>query len=194
MDTHIECCIEYVEDYMKVLYISNTKVKQIEGGVFVVMTKLAAEEASDALDEGKTVLVARGINGVIEFTDLFITDSDDLLQMQKDGICYRARMHMNNEMAMLKAFDFFEFTICNNKLASHGIFIHEGNREEKYIEIINSGEEALIECLETYLNSWDTVSDTYKYYKDLKQFVVEVQGAKDSDAVQELADNYHYMV
>ena len=111
MDTHIECCIEYVEDYMKVLYISNTKVKQIEGGVFVVMTKLAAEEASDALDEGKTVLVARGINGVIEFTDLFITDSDDLLQIQKDGICYRARMHMNNEMAMLKAFDFFEFTI-----------------------------------------------------------------------------------
>jgi hypothetical protein len=159
-----------------------------------MMTRLAADEASDALEEGKTVLVPRGINGIIEITDLFITDNDDVLKMQKDGVCYRARVHMNNEMAMLKAFDFFEFTLCNNKLASHGIFIHEGNREEKYIEIINSGEEALIECLETYLNSWDTVSDVYKYYKDFKLFETAIQEAKTSEDVQELADNYHYMV
>lgn len=194
MTTVVECCIEYVDDYMKVLYVTNTKVKEVEGGVFVQMTKLAADDVIDALNEGKVVLVPRGVDGIIEITDLLITDNEDLLQMQKDKCCFRARMHMNNEMAMLKALDFFEFTICNNKLASHGIFIHDGNREEKYIEIINSGDENLIECLETYLNSWDIISDIYKWYNGFKKFVDTIERATTPEEVKELADNYHYMI
>jgi hypothetical protein len=194
MDTTIQCCIEYVEDYMKVLHVGTNKTQAFDSGVFVEMTRLASEEATDALDEGKTVLVPRGKTGIIEITDLYITDGGDELQIIKDGICFRARMHVNNEMAMLKAFDFFEFTLCNNKLASHGIFIHDENREEKYIEIINSGNEKLIECLETYLNTWDSVSDVYKNYKDLNDFVSKVQTANTPEDVQELVDNFHYMV
>ena len=66
--------------------------------------------------------------------------------------------------------------------------------KEKYIEIINSGDEKLIECLETYLNSWDTVSDVYSYYKKFLEFERDVQNAGSVEAVKELADNYHYLV
>lgn len=194
MNTFIECCVEYVDEYMRILYVTNTKLRQIESGIFVTMTRLAADKTVEAMGEGKVVLVPRERNNLIEVTDLFITDQEDLLQIKKDKCCFRARQHMSDEMAMLKALDFFEFTICNNKLASHGIFIHDDNREEKYIEIINSGDEKLIGCLETYLNSWDIISDIYKYYKDFKEFEAAIQSADSDEAVQELADNYHYMV
>jgi hypothetical protein len=192
--TTTQCCVEYIEDYVKILYITNSELSKIDSGVFLEIENVAAEEATEALEKGKVVLVPRAIGGIIQPNDMFITDGIDELQMIKDGTVFRARKHLNNDMAMFNAFNYFEFTLCNNKLASQGIFIHDGNREEKYIEIINSADESLIECLETYLNAWDKISDTNKYYKDFLAFEKSVQEAKSPEEVQGLADNYRYMV
>lgn len=58
-------------------------------------------------------------------------------------------------------------------LADAGYFITDENREEKYIEIIETEDEQLIDMLETYLESKDEISkikwNKKQYLKNLKE-------------------------
>lgn len=63
-------------------------------------------------------------------------------------------------------------------LADAGYFITDQNREEKYIEIIETEDENLIELLETYLNIKDDIAKI-KFNK--KQFKINIDKLKSLD-------------
>ncbi len=99
---------------------------------------------------------------------------------------------MTQAAAQLRAFDFFEFTMCNNFLASKGFFITDENREEVYIQIINSGDEKVIEHLEKYLNLLDRISVPNYQYNSYLEFEEAVKDAKTLGELKELEENYRY--
>ncbi len=76
----------------------------------------------------------------------------------------KVRGIMGDDLLIFTLLDFVSFMELNNKFASRNIFIHEKNKEEKYIEIIETGDESLINDLEIYI----TLMDNMKVIKNKK--------------------------
>ena len=55
----------------------------------------------------------------------------------------KVRGIMGDDLLIFTLIDFVSFMELNNKFASKNIFITETNKEEKYIEIIETGDESL---------------------------------------------------
>lgn len=72
-------------------------------------------------------------------------------------------------------------------LASKGHFITDENREDKSLEIINTGDSVLISALEDYLDAYDRISPIASMYKDMKQFEVDVEAAATEEEVDAAA-------
>ena len=91
----------------------------------------------------------------------------------------KARGIFGDDLLIFELLDLITFMLLNNKLADKGFFITEENKEEKYIEIIETCDESLIEDLEKYIflldkikilqnkkNEYDSIIDSLKYLND----------------------------
>ena len=88
---------------------------------------------------------------------------------------------------MISNFELYHFFKLNHYLESKGFFITDENREEKYLEVINSGDAEALEKLSEYLDSLDefnAIDDIYMRYKEFKD---KVKVAKNE---QEIKDAY----
>ena len=79
----------------------------------------------------------------------------DALEMFRLAQVARMRNTLSSRFDVFVMFDFFNFNVNANILAAEGYFITDANREEKYLEIINSGNDTLIDALSVYLESYD---------------------------------------
>jgi hypothetical protein len=121
----------------------------------------------------------------LEQDDLMITNIDSL-EAYKSRYRTIGKHLLKQYCDFTLQFDFFEFSILNNKLIDAGYIITDINREEKYLEIINTGDSVLISNLETYLEVKDRISihthhyNNYITYKDnvnLCSSAIEVDAA-----------------
>lgn len=91
----------------------------------------------------------------------------------------KARGIFGDDLLIFELLDLITFMLLNNKLANKGFYITEDNKEEKYIEIIETCDEQLIEDLEKYIflldkikilqnkkNEYDSIIDSLKYLND----------------------------
>jgi predicted ATP-dependent Lon-type protease len=86
--------------------------------------------------------------------------------------------------------------VLNNLLNSKGYFIHDDNREEVYLEILETGDSGLIDTLERYLNMKDEihrVSQLDSKFTEITSQIMEDSGGADD--VVKMADEFieeHY--
>lgn len=91
----------------------------------------------------------------------------------------KARGIFGDDLLIFELLDLITFMLLNNKFANKGFYITEDNKEEKYIEIIETCDEQLIEDLEKYIflldkikilqnkkNEYDSIIDSLKYLND----------------------------
>ena len=91
----------------------------------------------------------------------------------------KARGIFGDDLLIFELLDLITFMLLNNKLANKGFYITEDNKEEKYIEIIETCDEQLIEDLEKYIflldkikilqnkkNEYDSIIYSLKYLND----------------------------
>ena len=91
----------------------------------------------------------------------------------------KARGIFGDDLLIFELLDLITFMLLNNKFANNGFFITDENKEEKYIEIIETCDEQLIEDLEKYIflldkikilqnkkNEYDNIIDSLKYLSD----------------------------
>jgi hypothetical protein len=67
-----------------------------------------------------------------------------------------------------------EYIYITIELASKGYFITDTNREEKYIEILNSGDANLLDLLEKYLSIYDEFKVTRNKFIKYVEFKVQL--------------------
>lgn len=67
-----------------------------------------------------------------------------------------------------------EYLYISIELASKGYFITDTNREEKYIEILNSGDANLLDLLEKYLSVYDEFKVTRNKFIKYVEFKVQL--------------------
>lgn len=105
----------------------------------------------------------------------------------------KARGIMGDDLLSFHLIDFTSLMMLNNKFASKGIFITDENKEEQYIKIIESGDESLIQDLETFINLRDTIlviERQKKEYTDLVNKVKSVSDHNNQDEVNKIIEDY----
>lgn len=130
---------------------------------------------AEAIDNDKPIEV--GHIKVIELSTFKTKKSMELARVQ---------MRFNafvSSASILEHFSYFSSAIL---LSERGFMITDSNREEKYLEIINEGDEYLLKTLEEYLEARDNLAKLSYTYKDVKDYMKKVQGAKSNKALDEI--------
>lgn len=111
------------------------------------------------------------------------------LEVKKLEAKYKVQEHYNNQMNTVALFEMYNVMLVNTELASKGYFITDENREEKYIEIINSGNEKLIVLLQSYLEMKDRIDPMWEYYNKFKEFKTNLEGMKTIEEIDTAVEN-----
>ena len=95
----------------------------------------------------KTVILS---DGKIEFQDekYYNISVKDKLRV---GIIKEAKLKMESLVQSVDMITYINYIDINNELYNYGIFITDSNREEKYLEILETGDEHKIDLLEDLL-------------------------------------------
>lgn len=142
----------------------------------------------DALPE---TYLSGGEAGEDELTeeDIMTIPYDELV-IAKSRARTRGKYLLNQRIDTLMIFDFFEYSLTNNVLIDAGYVITDENREEKYLEIINTGDEDLIASLETYLEVRDRIGEHLSWYNSYITFKDDVNTCADTDCIDDLYNEF----
>lgn len=105
----------------------------------------------------------------------------------------KVRGILGDELLTFTLLDFVTFMQLNNKFASLGIFITEKNKEEKYIELIETGDESLITDLEQYIVLLDNIKIIQKKKEEYNKVIADIQQLhdyNDAAAVNAVVESY----
>lgn len=86
------------------------------------------------------------------------------------------RSRLNAESFM----DLFKIMMINNKLLDKGIYLTDDNREEKSLEIIESGDEALNNLLMEFYEAKENLSMFLHWYNEYKELMLHIDDAKET--------------
>ncbi len=101
-----------------------------------------------------------------------------------------ARYHVSHQQALVTGLMMFDFICINNELINEGYIITSKNREEKYIEILETGDEELIEKLERYLNASDTINRASFLQNEYNRFYIQIKQETNIEKVKEIGEEY----
>lgn len=162
------------ENMLKLSYSSYEKIKQgLEDNKNVIISK---DMMTDEVLPGE-VTVSEG-------------EIDDLEEYKKIRVS-KIQKKLSYSMSAISSLNVLSFTVINNELASEGFFITNKNREEKYIEIIETENEELIEKLEQYLNILDDIQIVLDIEKTCRNYTNKIITAVDVTSVDELLSEFY---
>lgn len=164
------------ERMLKLSYMSYQQIKE-------------AIMAGKAVHIGKSMMTDEVMPG--EFTIIERSEAAvDMLQQARDASIVKIRMLVSPEIAKISGFAMYGFIILNNDLSNAGYFITNENREEKYLEILETGDEKLIAKLEDYLNYKDEIEAIAQLERKFSHFRTSMKAAPTVEAVTELEQKF----
>ena len=167
--------------------ITDTRVEmddnfEVDPALYFETTRLEFFETVKDLVNGNNDV--RFLKSVVDLTfeDLVVTPLD-ALTVYKTHIRSKGTHLLKQHCDFILQFDFFEFSLLNNKFIDAGYVITDANREAKYLDIINTGNELLISDLDAYLECRDRIAISVHNYKNYLTFKTNVNDAADLAAV-----------
>lgn len=101
-----------------------------------------------------------------------------------------ARYHVSHHQALVTGLMMFDFICINNELINEGYVITSKNREEKYIEILETDNEELVDKLERYLNASDIISRASFLQNEYNRFYIQMKQETEIEKVKEIGEEY----
>lgn len=159
-------------------------------GQYVRISNVAGDMIREALSEYKRVFLPKDVHGELCIKDVVIVDTDGL---EKDRMIFLSDIYrkVDYHLYFASAIDFFDFMNASNELASLGYFITEKNREEKYLEIIESADEDLISMLEVYLENKDKLEKISYVYNKTRKFEKLVIDCKTPEELTQIKEDFN---
>jgi hypothetical protein len=105
----------------------------------------------------------------------------------------KVRGILGDDLLIFTLLDFVSFMSLNNKFAAAGVFITEDNKEEKYIEIIESNDETLIDDLSRYITLMDDIKVIQQRKDEYTRIIESLKILRDYDdinAVNNVIEEY----
>lgn len=152
----------------------------------------AAVILKDALEKNKQVRIDKPlkVNEVLPGELKLLEKDIDELEYFKQASMNKVKSKVRPELSKESAYTMYEFIIKNNELCSKGYFITDTNREEKYIEIIETGDMELIDLLESFLEAKDKVDRAYHLKDKIKKYQESIKDVNTTEEVQKLEDKF----
>jgi hypothetical protein len=122
---------------------------------------------------------------VVTLNDFTKLENSDLVS-RKLSYLSRINANINYQVATISGIELFEYFVISTSFAERGIVINDQNREEKYLEIISSEDEYLINMLESYLEIKEKSDKVYARYKELVNVRNRISGAQNDEALDEI--------
>lgn len=145
-----------------------------------------------ALREEKEIRIKKPLKGneVLPF-EVDVLDQDiNNFEYIKNNAFAQFKQKVTPEMTKESGIVLYEFIMANNDLSSKGYFITDKNREEKYIEIIETGDSDLIELLETFLETKDKLERAKFLKNQTEKFKAELKKTKTIEDVEEIKNKF----
>lgn len=159
---------------------------------FLKMSAVSGELTRKALFEGKEVRVYKPLttSEVIPTELKFVQSKEDDIQNIRNSEIKRVRMLINPELASVSGLTYYGFMCLNNELADKGFFITESNREAKYLSILETGDEKLIEMLERYLNYRDEIARVSALHKSFEALRKDILNEEDPAKIVKMTNDF----
>lgn len=151
---------------------------------FLKLSYIAYKCISDGLNAGKLVQIKKELTsdevlpGEVTFTTLGEVNT---VQEHRNAALSKVRMLINPELASIAGLTMYGFIVLNNDLVNAGYAITNDNREEKYLSILETGDEDLINKLEDYLNYKDEIERVSHLERRFTSFRADINNAEIED-------------
>ena len=179
-------------NYYEVEYLTSSLNKDFEmSSRFLGLSSYAAKQIKDAIAEGTVVRVIKDYQNIDVMTqDLIFVKSQQEIELQKLALLKKARQLVTHQQANVSGLMMYQYININNILCDKGFFIHDDNREEVYLKILETGDEDLIDKLEMYLNARDEISRSSFLEQKYHTFFREMKSIDNMDDASELYSNF----
>ena len=144
----------------------------------------AYQKIKDAILEGNIVTIPKSLRtDEVSPSDVMIAEvgKTDHLRSTRNAAITKIRMLVTPELAKISGFALYGFTVLNNDMIAAGFAITNNNREEKYLEILETGDEELISKLEDYLNYKDEIERIASLERNFAQAQRSINNADEED-------------
>ena len=148
------------------------------------LTKPVANRVLEEMDMGKSVCFPKTVEGTVKVGDLIFKEMSEL-NKRKNKHLSLYRRQVSELFVNMNFMHLYDFMMINNKFCSVGAFIHSKNKEEQYLKIINTGDEDMIDDLETFLERMDELDKINIKYKRLRSAMMSISSASDDEELDE---------
>lgn len=107
-----------------------------------------------------------------------------LTDVNKVNIAKKAKQKLDGVVDASVLIHYVDFIDTNNILNAEGFFITDKNKEEKYLEILETGDEDLIDTLEKFLISKDKLSAVKTARTEFEEVIEDLKYIDDKDAAK----------
>jgi len=174
-----------VENLMK-----NTLVGGAEKDEKVLrLSYMSGKIISDAIVDNKIARINKTLTAnEVQPWEIAVVDlaETDPIQDARNAALVKVRMIVTPEIAKIAGLTLYGFMVLNNDLANAGYFITNDNREEKYLEILETGDEKLVAKLEDYLNYKDEIENASHLERKFSKFTSAIRSASTIEEIQKL--------
>lgn len=160
---------------------------------FLRLSYMSHQLIKQALMDGKRVHIHKTLRTTEvlpgEFDVIDLAESDPI-QEARDASVVKVRMLVTPELSKISGFAMYGFIVLNNDLCANGYFITNENREEKYLEILETGDEKLIAKLEDYLNYKDEIEAVAHLERRFTAFRNEIRTANTVEEIKAIEERF----
>jgi hypothetical protein len=156
---------------------------------YVALPNEVALRLKNELNQGKLIYIRKEfvdnpVSKDIPFEHFNIELPKELNQ-KKSAAKARVHQKISAYTSMLTAFDALEFWLISSKLTAMGFNVmDESNKEQTYLNIIQTGNDDLITDLERFLEVKDIFDNMMRKYRELKRYFKEIDECDDEKRIR----------
>jgi len=157
------------------------------------LSYVSYKKIEEALLANKTVHITKNMmaNEVLPFeVDVKNTSLEDPLQEAKNYNLAKIRMLVTPDLSKIAGLTLYGFMVLNNDLINSGYAITNENREEKYLQILETGDEKLISKLEDYLNYKDEIEKVAHLERKFSKFKNDVLSSSTVEDIDNITNKF----
>jgi len=171
--------------------IYNTELYTVNQKNYLKLNNLAADIIEKRILENKYVGIIKELKyKEVTINDLILENSKNELLNHKESALRKAAMYFNPQLINSSGLVLYGYMELNNFFNDKGYYITKENKQKIYLEILESGDEELIDKLEEYLNYKDEIERVFSAQRKLKKLNEEIMEIDDKNKITELLDAF----
>ncbi|HLE09653.1 MAG: hypothetical protein A2504_06980 [Bdellovibrionales bacterium RIFOXYD12_FULL_39_22] len=192
MLNHNWAFVEDKGDYWKVLASVKGYYLDLNKGQFLSLSHAASKIIADALKKNKHIFIHRPLkHDSVQPDEIKIRSvGNNELQEVKESAIKKIQNVIDLNLAKNTGYVLYRHLCSMNELGDRGYVITESNREEKYLEILETGDEDLISLLENYLNTKEKMLRASYLFQPIKTLSGHINSENSIEEIRRKTENF----